>query len=117
MARIRFQADNDLSNLILRGLRRKEPTIDFLTAKDGGIIGRPDPEVLRMSAETRRIVVSHDCNTMTAHFDRFVVDRMSPGLIVVPQEMDLGDAIEELLVIWACSDASEWLNRRSFVPL
>jgi hypothetical protein len=42
---------------------------------------------------------------------------MSPGLIIVPQEMDLGDAIEELLVIWACSDASEWLNRRSFVPL
>jgi hypothetical protein len=64
--RIRFQADNDLSNLILRGLRRKEPTIDFLTAKDGGVIGRPDPEVLRMSAETGRIVVSHDCNTMNA---------------------------------------------------
>jgi hypothetical protein len=94
-----------------------EPSIDFLDKQEGGIVGLSDPEVLRVAAEMGRVLVSHDCNTMTAHFDRFVGLRTSPGLIIVPQMMDIGDAIEELLMIWVCSEASEWLNRRSFVPL
>jgi Domain of unknown function (DUF5615) len=117
MENLKFLADNDLSEHIRRGLLRLEPSIDFLGKQEGGIVGLSDPEVLRIATEMGRIVVSHDRNTMTAHFDRFVVLRTSPGLIIVPQTMDIGDAIEELLMIWACSDAGEWLNRRSFVPL
>lgn len=44
--RPRFQADADLNQKIVAGLRRREPTIDFRTAREGGLIGRPDPEVL-----------------------------------------------------------------------
>jgi Domain of unknown function (DUF5615) len=117
MGTLRFLADNDLSEPIRRGLRRKEPTIDFLTAQEGGIVGLPDPEVLRVAAEAGLTVVSHDRKTMPAHFDKFIEQQVSPGLVLVRQKMDIGDAIEDLLMIWACSDASEWRNRRSFVPL
>lgn len=54
---------------------------------------------------------------MIAHFNRFVAQRGSAGLIILPQEVELSVAIEELLMVWAASDASEWINRRSFIPL
>jgi hypothetical protein len=113
----KFLADNDLSEHIRRGVLRLEPSVDFLSKFDGGIVGLPDPEVLGVGANLGRVLVSHDCNTMIAHFDRFVARQNSPGLIVVPQEVELSVAIEELLMIWAASGASEWLNRRSFIPL
>jgi len=31
--------------------------------------------------------------------------------------MDIGAAIEELLIIWSASGAEEWQNQLGFVPL
>ena len=41
-------------------------------------------------------------------------DQTSPGLIIVSQELDIGPAIEELLLVWAASEAEEWENAASF---
>jgi predicted nuclease of predicted toxin-antitoxin system len=68
--RVRFQADADLDGRILRGLRRLAPEIDFRTAADAGLAGLQDPEVLRIAAESGRILVSQDRRTMPAHFAR-----------------------------------------------
>ncbi|MGP8247397.1 MAG: DUF5615 family PIN-like protein [Bryobacteraceae bacterium] len=60
----RFQADADLNPEIGRGLRRREPSIDFRAA--AGLIadGTPDAEVLRIAAEDGRVLVSRDVATM-----------------------------------------------------
>jgi hypothetical protein len=42
----RFLADADFNQKIILGLLRGEPTINFQTASQGEVIGRPDPEVL-----------------------------------------------------------------------
>jgi hypothetical protein len=52
-------------------------------------------------------LISHDRKTMPAHFARFLNSRSSPGLVLVPQDLDIGLAIEDLLLIWAASDAEE----------
>jgi hypothetical protein len=69
---LRFQADADLEPDIGRGLRLREPSVDFRSAT--GVIpdGTPDPEVLRIAAEEGRILVSGDVNTMCVHFERFI---------------------------------------------
>jgi hypothetical protein len=54
---------------------------------------------------------------MPGHFAAFVTSRNSPGVIIVSQETSLGVAIEELLLIWAASQAEEWRNRLVWVPL
>ena len=56
---IRFLADADLDEGIVSGCRRKEPTIDFLSANDAKLEGVPDPEALRIAADQDRILVSH----------------------------------------------------------
>jgi hypothetical protein len=91
--RPRFQADADFNRKIVLGLRRREPSIDFLSAHDGGVVGVPDSDVLRIAAESGRILVSHDRNTMPAHFADFLELQSSPGVIIVSQDLDLGSGL------------------------
>jgi hypothetical protein len=115
--RPRFLADADFNQKIVLGLLRREPTADFQTAQQGGVLGRPDSEVLAIAARENRILISHDRATMPAHFARFTESQSSPGLILVSQEIDIGTAIEDLLLIWAASTMEEWRDRIGFIPL
>ena len=74
-------------------------------------------EVLAIAARENRILISHDRGTMPAHFLRFTATQSSPGLILVLQEIDIGTAIEELLLIWAATTMEEWRDKIGFVPL
>jgi hypothetical protein len=91
--------------------------VDSQDARMGGIIDLLDPAVLLRSAALDRIVISHDRKTMPAHFARFLIDRSSPGLIIVPQDLDIGDTIDALLLIWAATEAEEWRDKVGYLPL
>jgi hypothetical protein len=47
---------------------------------------------------------------MIAHFRTFLETGTSPGLVIVPQNLDIGRAIDDLLLVWAASEASELEN-------
>jgi Domain of unknown function (DUF5615) len=115
--RPRFQADADLNHKIVRGIRRRQPAVDFQSAELGGMIGLPDADVLVKAAATGRILVSHDVRTMPVHFARLLQSCSSPGLILISQDLDIGAAIEDLLVIWRASNAEEWRDRLDYLPL
>ena len=36
-----FQADADFNHKIVRGIRRREPAVDFQSAEHGGVVGIP----------------------------------------------------------------------------
>lgn len=40
-----------------------------------------------------------------------------PGVFAVSSDLDIGRAIDELLIIVLCSSADEWENRVVFVPM
>lgn len=115
--RPKFLADADLNQNIISGLLRREPSIDFIDASDGGTRGLPDPDVLRLAAISDRILVSHDRKTMIGHFKRFVQHTSSPGLIIVKQRMPVKNAIAALLLIWAASEAEEWRDQFEFATV
>jgi hypothetical protein len=54
---------------------------------------------------------------MPSYFTRFRKTRSSPGIIIVSQNLDIGAAIEDLLLIWTATDAEEWAERIGFVPI
>jgi len=54
---------------------------------------------------------------MLACFFHFIQHQPSPGLILVPQDLDIGAAIDQLILIWACMDSVELVNSRLFLPL
>ena len=116
--KVRFLADADLNNAIVRGVLRREPSLDFLTAQAAGLRGMNDPEVLALAAEQQRVLVSHDVGSMPAHFRAFrTAGQRSVGVFLVPQSLDVGTAIDELLLIWLASEASEWENSLQWLPL
>jgi Domain of unknown function (DUF5615) len=115
---IRYLADADLNEGIVAGCLRREATMDFLSANEANLEGVPDPKVLALAADQDRILVSHDFQTMPQHFGDFLQARgSSPGVLLVPQYLPIGEAIEELVLIWSASDAEEWENRILKIPL
>ncbi len=116
--KVRFLADADLNRPIVSGVLRREPSLDFLTAQAAGLRRIKDPEVLALAAEHQRVLVSHDVGTMPAHFRAFRnAGKHSYGVFLIPQSLDIGTAIDELLLIWLASDASEWEDRLEWLPL
>jgi len=115
--KIRFQADADLNEDIVAGVRRREPGIDFQTAEEAGLRGLVDERVLELAAADGRILVTHDRRTMPREFApaTFIIARTSPGL--VSQKTSVLEAIEDVVLIWTASEAEEWVNRIVTIPL
>ncbi|HEY1947488.1 MAG TPA: DUF5615 family PIN-like protein [Bryobacteraceae bacterium] len=111
-----FLADADLRYPIIRGLNRIDPSIDFQTALQAKLAGLPDREVLRVAAESGRIVVSHDRRTMAAAFYEFIRHQASPGLVLVKQGCPVRQAIDQLRLCYYTLNTEEFANRIQYIP-
>ncbi|MEH2192526.1 MAG: DUF5615 family PIN-like protein [Nostoc sp.] len=107
---ISYQADADLNQAIVTGVRRQERLIDFQTARAARLKGVKDSEVLAIAAWQERILVSHDLKTMPSEFAKFIRSNDSPGLIIVPQKLPVEVAIKGLLMIWKIYSAEELVD-------
>ncbi len=115
--RVRFQADADLNQIIVKATLRLEPSIDFQTAPAAGLAGLDDAHVLKLAAEQGRILVSHDRKTMPTHFGQFIALGNSPGVLIVSRKLPIAQVAEELFLIWSASEPEEWVNRIRSLPL
>ena len=115
---LRLFFDHDFNHKILRGLAQRIPDLDFLTPNQLGKTTESDENHLIRALANRRVVISHDVNTMSnAANQRLKNDEPVFGLILVPQEMPVGDAITELEIIINCSDENEFENFVKFLPM
>ncbi|MGK7875625.1 MAG: DUF5615 family PIN-like protein [Xenococcaceae cyanobacterium] len=87
MVNVRYQADADLNQVIVTGVLRQEPTIDFQTAFAAGLESVKDPEVLAIAAQQGRVLVSHDRKTMPLEFAEFITNNQSAGVIIVSRKL------------------------------
>jgi hypothetical protein len=115
--RVRFQADADLNQIIVKATLRLEPSIDFQTAHAAGLTGLDDRKVLEIASMQGRVLVSHDFKTMPKHFGDFIASESSPGVIIVSQRLPVARVAEDLVLIWLASDTEDWVNRLRTLPL
>ena len=108
---IKFQADADLNDDIVKGVKRRFPEIDIQNAKDAGLEGLDDPMLLALAADEGRILITHDRRTMPFHFAEFISERNSAGVIVVSKKTSISTVIDELVLIWVALTAEEFQNR------
>ena len=111
-----FQADADLNEDIVTGVLRRKPGINFQTANEAKLRNLTDIEVLQLASGENRILVTHDRKTMPRAFGQFIQTGRSPGLLVVSQRTDVLAVIEWLLLLWAATEAEEWVNRIGTIP-
>ena len=114
---VRFQADADLNQILVSAVVRHEPAIDFRTASAAGLAGVADQEVLALAARDRRLLVTHDRATMPRHFREFIRSQHSAGVIVIPQDLRIRTAADDLILIWTATTEEEWTDRIAFLPI
>jgi|SRR5579872_346727 len=118
MSRPRFLADHDLNEHIIDGVLRREPSIEFIRARDIGMSESSDSDILAYAAENGFLIVSHDLNTMPAHAHaRATAGNPTQGLLMVRQSVPIARVIESLVLIASASDAEEWQDTVQFLPL
>jgi hypothetical protein len=115
---LRYLADEDFDNRILKAFRRREPDIDWIRVQDIGRSGSQDESVLEFAAQNQRVDLTRDVSTMTyAAYGRIERSESMSGLIVVPQRMAIGQAIDELIFLAKESAVDEWESQVIWLPL
>ncbi|HVU10208.1 MAG TPA: DUF5615 family PIN-like protein [Phototrophicaceae bacterium] len=72
---MRFLADENFDNTILRGVLQENPDFDFIRVQDTEIYEADDPTVLAWAAQQSRILLKHDVKTMSRYaYDRVKLD-------------------------------------------
>jgi hypothetical protein len=115
---LRFATDEDFNNRIVRGLLRRQPDLDILRVRDAGLAGKNDEDVLAWAASEGRILITHDVTTMKqAAYDRIAAGLPMPGVFELSQDVPIGRALDEILLLVLCSDQDEWQGQVRFLPL
>lgn len=115
---MRFAADENFNNDVLRGLRRLHPEIDVIRIQDSEVYGADDPTVLEWAAREGRILLTYDRNTMTKYaYKRIAAGQETPGILVIAPLTPVGQVIDELAAIVGASDAGEWAGKVTYIPL
>jgi hypothetical protein len=115
---LRLLIDQDLDQVILRGLLLRVPNLDVLTAHQANLGDASDSELLAWASEQKRIVVTHDRRTMPYHAaDRMARGERFAGIIIVSRRLPVGQVIDDLEIIVSCSEVAEWENVLKYLPL
>lgn len=118
----RFLADEDFDEDVVRGVKRKRPGIEFLTAAEARTLHLEDPAVLRRARELDLILITHDRKTMPRHFGDLLMElregETSPGMFMVTQDAhSLGEIIDAIVEVYDLSGHDEWRNQIRDLPL
>lgn len=115
---LRFLADEDFNNRVLRGLLAQRPDLDIVRVQDTELSGTSDPVVLAWAAREGRILLTHDKSTMINHArSRIKAGAPMPGLCAFEKNTAIKKAIDHFLVMLGASLDGEWENQIRYVPL
>ena len=115
---MKFLADENFGSAILRGLLRRNPDIDIIRVQDHGLANTDDPIILEWAANQDRIVLTHDLRTMPDFaYERIARQQKMPGVIAMRQDIHIGTAINDILLIIECMTAEELENGILRLPL
>ena len=115
---IRLLTDENINQKILRGLHRRLPLLDFVSARDVGLASLPDLVLLKWAANEHRIILTHDVKTMVPYAKRLVAQgEPMAGVIAIPRTVTIGQAINDLELLLECYSESEMRNNIEYLPL
>jgi hypothetical protein len=115
---LRFVADENFNNDIVRGVLRRNPNVDIVRVQDVGLSGADDPPLLDWAAGDGRVFLTHDVSTMTRYaYERVANGQAMPGVFEITRKVPIGKAIEEILILAECSVEGEWEGQVRYLPL
>lgn len=107
---MRWLSDENFDNDIVRGVLRRSRGFDIVRVQDiDEISGQTDVVILAWATTQDRVVLTHDLSTMipAMHEQRRRAPRCAP-IVLVPDSLPTGSAIEEILLLDQCSIEADW---------
>lgn len=115
---MRFLADENIDNRILRGIKREDETVDIIRVQDTELFQMDDPTILEWAAKEGRILLTHDVNTIPKYaYDRINENKPMPGIIAIHLDVPIGEIIADFLMILGASEAEEYEGQVVYLPL
>lgn len=115
---LRWLADENFNNDILRGLLRRNSRLDIVRAQDVGLSGSTDAAILAWASNENRVLLTHDVRTLTAHaYARMHRGEPMPGVFEVSRSVPIASVIEDILLLTECSLLDEWKGQVRYLPL
>jgi predicted nuclease of predicted toxin-antitoxin system len=115
---LRLLSDENFNADIVRGLLLRRPDLDLRSVHDVGLEGADDPTVLEWAAANNCILLTHDRATMPDFaYARVLAGQPMPGVLVLNDRTPVRQAIDELLMVEACSEQAEWTGLVAHLPL
>jgi predicted nuclease of predicted toxin-antitoxin system len=115
---IRFVADENFNNHVVRGLRLGNSKIDIVRIQDIGLSSADDSIILEWAAKEKRVLLTHDVETIPEFaYERVRAGLKIPAIFIVAQDIPIGHVIEDLLLVAECSEENEWEGQIHYFPL
>ena len=115
---LRLATDEHIDRALIRGLLARQPSLDILRVQEVGLLGADDRDILAWAAAEGRILITHDRNTIPGFaYERVRARETMPGVFIVDDQLSLGRAIDELLILAECSKDEEWRDQVIYVPM
>lgn len=115
---LRILVDENFNHRTLRGVERLIPDLDYIIVQESDLERSSDPALLAWAADHQRVILTHDINTVTNYAnERLRSGEPMAGVIVVPEDMAIGTAVEELAILIACSEPEEIENQVKYIPI
>lgn len=115
---LKLLADENVNGRILRGLRSQYPQINLLRIQDTPLIHASDPAILEYAVVHQRVILTHDKETMVGYaYERLKNKQPMAGLILLPANIAIGLAIEEIALVSLGYTMPEIHSQVVYLPL
>ena len=103
---------------IVAGLLRRVADADVIHVRDAGLAAASDPRVIEWAAQEGRFLLTHDRATLVGFaYERVARGDGMAGVIAVAGQCPVGGAVDDLLLLFECTNDDEWASRVFFIPL
>lgn len=115
---MRFAADENFDGNLFKALRKRFPDLDIVRVQDTELYQAPDPVVLEWAAKEKRIVLTHDVQTLVGDaYARVEQGLPMPGVILIPTTLAIGEALSDLEIAVGAGEPDDFADRVTFIPM
>jgi hypothetical protein len=120
MTEVRYLLDEHVDPRLRKGLKRRAPEITVWCIGDAGAPspGTPDPQILQWCEARSFILVTDNRKTMPFHLvEHLAAGAHVQGVFVLGGKLNMGEIIEELLLVWTATSADNHRDQIRYLPV
>ena len=120
MTPLRFLLDEHIPRAIQSQLLRLGVDIDVLAVGQSSAPprGTSDPDILLWIERTGYILITANRRTIPEHMRaHYAAGHRIPGILLLKRGISMGKVIEQLYLLWAASDAKEYVDKILYLPM